>query len=60
MGIHQRDAKTIAKLIYPSPNIVWDRDKPSRDPCRILSMDRAKDLIGYYLNFSRGRIKKNN
>ena len=40
--------KTIAKLIYPSPNIVWDRDKPSGDPCRILSMDRAKDLIGYY------------
>ena len=35
--------KTIAKLIYPSPNIVWDRDNPLGP--LILSMDRAKDLI---------------
>jgi len=40
--------KTIAKLINPSPSIVWDKDKPSGDPCRILAMDRAKYLIGYY------------
>jgi len=38
----------IAKLVHPSQKIKWDIDKPSGDPCRVLSMDRAKNLIGYY------------
>ena len=38
----------IAKLTNPSLNILWDKDKPAGDPCRILSMDRAKDIIGFY------------
>lgn len=41
-------AETIASLINPSPNIIWDIEKPSGDPCRILSMDRAKKILGYY------------
>ena len=41
-------AETISKLIHPSPEIIWDTDKPSGDPCRILSMKRAKEVLGYY------------
>ena len=41
-------AETIANELSPSPKILWDLDKPSGDPCRILSMDRAKEVLGYY------------
>lgn len=41
-------AETISKMIHPSPKIIWDIDKPSGDPCRILSMERAKEVLGYY------------
>jgi GDP-L-fucose synthase len=41
-------ADTIASLVNPSPNIKWDIEKPVGDPCRILSMDRAKKILGYY------------
>ena len=41
-------ADTIASLVNPSPNIKWDIEKPAGDPCRILSMDRAKKVLGYY------------
>lgn len=40
--------ETIASLINPSPDIIWDIEKPSGDPCRILSMDRAKEVLGYH------------
>ena len=40
--------ETIASLINPSPEIIWDIEKPSGDPCRILSMDRAKEVLGYH------------
>ena len=41
-------AETISKIIHPSPKIIWDNSKPSGDPCRILSMERAKEVLGYY------------
>lgn len=41
-------AETISNLVKPSPKIIWDVDKPSGDPCRILSMERAKEVLGYY------------
>jgi GDP-L-fucose synthase len=40
--------ETISSLINPSPEIIWDIEKPSGDPCRILSMDRAKEVLGYH------------
>jgi GDP-L-fucose synthase len=41
-------ADTIANSLSPNPNILWDVDKPSGDPCRVLSMDRAKQILNYY------------
>ena len=40
--------EAIANELSPSPKILWDLDKPSGDPCRILSMDRAQEILGYY------------
>ena len=40
--------EAIANEISPSPKILWDVAKPSGDPCRILSMDRAQEVLGYY------------
>ena len=43
-GITIKVTETIASLINPSPEIIWDIEKPSGDPIRILSMDRAKEV----------------
>lgn len=41
-------AEEIANLIDPRPSLSWDTTKPAGDPCRILAMDRAKEVLGYY------------
>ena len=52
-------AETIASELSPSPAIIWDCDKPAGDPCRVLSMDRAREILDYYprTSLSQG-IKK--
>ncbi len=42
-------AETIARCVPQPPQIEWDRTKPSGDPVRILSMERAKELLGFKL-----------
>jgi len=47
-GITIREvAETIAQCVPKPPRIEWDAMKPSGDPVRILSMDRAKELLGF-------------
>jgi GDP-L-fucose synthase len=41
-------AVQISTLISPSPSLMWDTTKPTGDPCRLLAMDRAKQVLGYY------------
>jgi GDP-L-fucose synthase len=45
-------AETVAKCVPGSPQIEWDPTKPSGDPVRILSVERAKELIGFKLKTS--------
>jgi GDP-L-fucose synthase len=40
-------AETIGKHVPVTPEIGWDPSKPSGDPVRILSMKRAKELLGF-------------
>jgi len=40
-------AETIAQCVPEPPRIEWDTAKPSGDSVRILSMERAKKLIGF-------------
>lgn len=40
-------AETIAGNVPSRPAIEWDRDKPSGDPVRLMSMERAQRLIGF-------------
>ncbi len=40
-------AETIAQCVSEPPRIEWDTAKPSGDSVRILSMERAKKLIGF-------------
>ena len=40
-------AKAIASLVPNQPAIEWDITKPSGDPIRIMSMDRAKELLNF-------------
>jgi GDP-L-fucose synthase len=42
-------AETIAQCVPEPPQIEWDTTKPSGDPVRILSVERAKKLIGFKL-----------
>ncbi|NQU78861.1 NAD-dependent epimerase/dehydratase family protein [Candidatus Woesearchaeota archaeon] len=42
-------AETIAQCVPEPPQIEWDTTKPSGDPVRILSMERAKKLMGFKL-----------
>jgi nucleoside-diphosphate-sugar epimerase len=39
--------------------IEWDKSKPTGDPCRLLSIDRAKKLLNYRpnINLYDGLIK---
>lgn len=37
----------LKRIINPSLQIDWDINMPAGDPCRQLSIDRAKSLIGY-------------
>lgn len=41
-------AEAIASLVNPIPQLKWDPYKPAGDPCRILAMERAKKVLGYY------------
>ena len=40
-------AEVIAKSMPSRPRIEWDASKPSGDPVRLMSMERAKALIGF-------------
>lgn len=40
-------AEAIAANVPSRPRIEWDRDKPAGDPVRLMSMERAKELIGF-------------
>jgi GDP-L-fucose synthase len=40
-------AETIAQCVPEPPQIEWDKTKPSGDPVRILSIERAKELLGF-------------
>lgn len=40
-------AETIALHVPVPPKIEWDISKPSGDPVRLLSMERAKEIIGF-------------
>jgi GDP-L-fucose synthase len=40
-------AEAIAKSVPLRPRIEWDANKPSGDPVRLMSMERAKALIGF-------------
>jgi GDP-L-fucose synthase len=42
-------AETIAQSVPNPPRIEWDSTKPTGDPVRILSTERAKELIGFEL-----------
>lgn len=42
-------AETIAQCVSVPPQIEWDKTKLSGDPIRILSMERAKELLGFEL-----------
>ncbi|MBW7990143.1 MAG: NAD-dependent epimerase/dehydratase family protein [Planctomycetes bacterium] len=42
-------AETIVQCVPEPPRIEWDKTKPSGDSVRILSMERAKKLIGFKL-----------
>ena len=52
-------AETIAQCVPRPPQIEWDKTKPSGDPVRILSLEKAKELIGFKLKTElREGIKK--
>lgn len=40
-------AQTIANAIPDKPKLVWDMNKPTGDPVRILSIGRAEKLLGF-------------
>ena len=40
-------AETIANSLPSPPRIEWDNSKPSGDPVRVMSVDRAAALIGF-------------
>jgi GDP-L-fucose synthase len=40
-------AATIAAAMPAPPRIVWDPSKPSGDPVRLLSIERAQRLLGF-------------
>jgi GDP-L-fucose synthase len=52
-------AETIAACVPNPPQIEWDRTKPTGDPVRLLSINRARELIEFNLKigFKEG-IKK--
>ena len=41
-------AETIISIMNPNISIKWDDTKSSGDPCRLMSMKRAKSTIGFY------------
>jgi GDP-L-fucose synthase len=40
-------AETISQCVPEPPQIEWDKTKPSGDPIRLLSIERAKELLGF-------------
>lgn len=40
-------AKTISNFVPVKPKIEWDNNKPTGDPIRILSIERAERLLGF-------------
>lgn len=40
-------AQTIANVVPTKPTLAWDINKSSGDPVRVLSMKRAKNLLGF-------------
>ena len=46
-GITIRElAETIVSVLSPGTSIVWDTEKPSGDPVRILSMEKSESILG--------------
>jgi GDP-L-fucose synthase len=41
-------AETIVSIVNPNGKIIWDVEKPSGDPRRLLDMDRAREVLAYY------------
>lgn len=41
-------AETIVRVINPDCKLVWDSSGPVGDPIRIMSMDRAKEVLGFH------------
>jgi GDP-L-fucose synthase len=47
-GITIRElAETIVSVLSPDTSIVWDTEKPSGDPVRILSMEKSESILGH-------------
>ncbi len=42
-------AETIAKCVPEPPQIEWDKSKPAGDPIRLLSVKRAREIMGFRL-----------
>lgn len=42
-------AETIAQCVPEMPQIEWDKSQPAGDPIRLLSIERAKELLGFRL-----------
>jgi GDP-L-fucose synthase len=46
-GITIRElAETIVSVLSPGTSIVWDTEKPSGDPVRVLSMEKSESILG--------------
>ena len=41
-------AETIVRIINPDCKLVWDSSGPVGDPIRIMSMNRAKEVLGFH------------
>lgn len=41
-------AETIVRVINPDCKLLWDSSGPVGDPIRIMSMDRAKEVLGFH------------
>jgi GDP-L-fucose synthase len=47
-GISIENLIEVFKKVFPDmPRVIWDKSKPTGDPCRVLSIERAQNLIAY-------------
>jgi len=41
-------AETIVRVVNPNCELVWDSSEPVGDPMRVMSMDRAREVLGFH------------